>query len=115
MEKMKPGQISAKRAYEISDSLAKESQSSYRVADLYYNKANNKGKIMDMSPTDLRYYAEKQVRSADYNSEKAKRLKTRADAAVAKAKATAGRDMPLPSSEGMMSKIASGLSTLFKK
>lgn len=102
---MKPGQISAKRAYEVADSLAKESQSSYRVADLYYNKANNKGKIMDMSPTDLRYYAEKQVRLADYNSEKSTRLKSRADAAMAKANAAAGRDTPLPSSEGLFSKI----------
>ena len=105
MAKMKPGQISAKRAYEISDSLRKEAGSSYRVADLYQKVANNKGKIMDMGPADLIHYAEKQVRSADYNYSKANRLKSRADAAMAKANAAAGRDTPLPSSEGLFSKI----------
>jgi hypothetical protein len=34
---------------------------------------------------------------------------------MAKANATAGRDTPLPSSEGMMSKITSGLASLFGK
>lgn len=111
---MKPGQISAKRAYEMSDSLKKEAASSYRVADLYYSAAGNKQKIMSMQPSDLVNYAEKQVRSADYNTSKSKMLKSRADAAMAKANLAAGRDTPLPSSEGIMSKITNTLSDLFK-
>ena len=100
---MKPGQISAKRAYEISDSLGKEYHSSVRIADMYNNAASKGEKILSMGPSDLKVAAERQMRSGIYNLHKGAQLRNRADAAVAKAKA--GRDTPLPSSEGLFSKL----------
>jgi hypothetical protein len=103
---MKPGQISAKRAYEISDSLMKSSLSpktSYGIAKAIKDNPNGAGRGM----------MESMLKNSDANVKKATRLKSAADAAVAKA--TAGRDTPLPSSEGMMNKITSGLASLFGK
>jgi hypothetical protein len=133
MEKMKPGQISAKRAYEISDSLMDKSKKlkEFAYPQIRIGKATIKNKVADkqvssstsnpktwgntLSGRDRLNIGQKALKEASADSSKAVRLKNRADAAVAKAKATAGRDMPLPSSEGMMSKIANGLSTLFNK
>jgi hypothetical protein len=137
MAKMKPGQISAKRAYEISDSLSKNANASKYAGNLYMKGANamqkreeksGKQETMILDPSRkigdafeltgnkaVRAFGTSMLNRATANSEKATRLKTRADAAMAKANAAVGRDTPLPSSEGMMSKIANGLSTLFNK
>lgn len=122
---MKPGQISAKRAYSLADSLMTNSKSLKETAfdqiqmskGIPYNK--NGQKYQDIygggfSKTERIGIANSMQKKASADSSKSVRLKTRADQAMNKANA-AGRDMPLPSSEGMMSKIANGLSTLFNK
>jgi hypothetical protein len=90
MEKLKPGQVTAKRAYELSDSLAKTGS----------------------RPVKFGPNVGAEIRSKAYDREKSLRLKTRADEAVKKAggiardyrmdtssiNKAAGRDMPLPSS-----------------
>jgi hypothetical protein len=112
MEKMKPGQISAKRAYEISDSLRKRADFDGKWAKATGDLASKeKNPLIKES---LLKNSAKSWREYTHNYQKSDRLKTRADQAMNNANA-AGRDIPLPSSEGMMSKIASGLSTLFKK
>jgi hypothetical protein len=195
MEKMKPGQISAKRAYEISDSLMDKSKKlkEFAYPQIRIGKATIKNKVADkqvssstsnpktwgntLSGRDRLNIGQKALKEASADSSKAVRLKSRADQAMAKAntikptkdsteyfknaseshmrlaseyskvgsdaianklvgnaksafesqkrqanKGKAGydangykRDIPLPSSEGMMSKIASGLSSLFGK
>jgi hypothetical protein len=113
MAKMKPGQISAKRAYEISDSLRKRADFDGHWAkatgDLALKEKNQpvKEALLKTSSQGWKDYSR--------NYEKSDRLKSRADVAMAKANATVGRDTPLPSSEGMMSKITSGLASLFGK
>lgn len=133
MAKMKPGQISAKRAYEISDSLMDRSNSlkAAAIPQIRMGKGAIKNKVGDrqisvstsdpktwgktLSGRDRVNIGQKFLKQASADSAKSVGLKTRADAAMAKANAAVGRDTPLPSSEGMMSKIANGLSTLFNK
>lgn len=128
---MKPGQISAKRAYEISDSLMDRSkglkESAYNQIEMGKGAIKNKvgdkqlradgGDLLLLGKTlsgrDRLNIGKQRLREASADSAKSVRLKSAADAAVAKA--TAGRDTPLPSSEGMMSKITSGLASLFGK
>ena len=113
---MKPGQISAKRAYEISDSLMKKSNSLKETAfdqiqmskGIPYNKTG--GKYQDIygggfSKSERIGIANRMQKQASADSSKSVRLESRADAAMAKANAAAGRDTPLPSSEGLFSKI----------
>lgn len=113
---MKPGQISAKRAYEISDSLMKKSNSLKETAfdqiqiskGIPYNKTG--GKYQDIygggfSKSERIGIANRMQKQASADSSKSVGLKSRADAAMAKANAAAGRDTPLPSSEGLFSKI----------
>lgn len=113
MAKMKPGQISAKRAYEVADSLQKRADFNGNWA-----MAVDKQVAKEKSPTVkgvLAKHANQTWREYGHDSEKSSRLKSRADAAMAKANAAVGRDTPLPSSEGMMSKITSGIASLFGK
>lgn len=112
---MKPGQISAKRAYEISDSLMKKSNSLKETAfdqiqmskGIPYNKTG--GKYQDIygggfSKSERIGIANRMQKQASADSSKSVRLKSRADQAMNNANA-AGRDVPLPSSEGLFSKI----------
>jgi hypothetical protein len=126
MAKIKPGQISAKRAYEISDSLMTNSKSLKETAfdqmqmskGVPYNKTGQKYQDIyggGFSKKERVGIANSMQKKASADSAKSVGLKSRADAAMAKANATAGRDTPLPSSEGMMSKITSGLASLFGK
>jgi hypothetical protein len=112
MAKMKPGQISAKRAYEISDSLKKKANFNGQWA-MSTEKLAAKEKNTTVKDI-LSKHSTQTWREVGHDFEKSDRLKTRADAAMAKAKATAGRDVPLPSSEGIMSTISNKLSQLFK-
>jgi hypothetical protein len=103
MAKMKPGQISAKRAYEMSDALRKR-------ADFDGKWANGLATLAKTEPVtkvreSLLKSSAKSWKEYNHNYEKSDRLKTRADAAMAKANAAAGRDTPLPASEGLFSKI----------
>ena len=102
---MKPGQISAKRAYEMADSLGTQYHSGVRVSKMFEKAASKGEKIMSMGPSDLKSAAIKTRREAIYNLHKGDELRKKADAAMAKANAAAGRDTPLPSSEGLFSKI----------
>jgi hypothetical protein len=82
---LKKGQVTAKRAYEIADSLDKREQ------------------FLDINKTTLTPINERgERRLEEYykNKADAKRIRSAADKAVAKA--TTGRDMPLPSSDGIM-------------
>lgn len=125
MAKMKPGQITAKRAYEISDSLMSNSKSLKQTAfdqmqmskGIPYNKTGQKYQDIyggGFSKTERIGIANSMQKKASADSSKSVRLKSRADQAMNNANA-AGRDVPLPSSEGLMSKITSGLSSLFGK
>jgi hypothetical protein len=126
MAKIKPGQISAKRAYDISKSLMDNSkflkEASFDQMQMSkgipYNKTGQKyqdiyGQVF--SKTERAGIANRMQKQASVDSAKSVGLKSRADAAMAKANAAVGRDTPLPSSEGMMSKITSGLASLFGK
>lgn len=127
MAKMKPGQISAKRAYELSDSLnnnayvaksvgkgymkaadamkKRESKSGMLESRIIVN-SNKMGDFTELTGSEgVKSFATSLLNRASANSEKANRLKSRADAAMAKANAAVGRDVPLPSSEGLFSKI----------
>ena len=137
MDKLKPGKISTKRAYEISDSLMDKSNRLKAAAydQRMIGKGTIKNKVADkqvstfafptfhkpssrgpatLSGNDRLKIADNLQKQASADSAKSVLLKNRADAAVAKAKAAAGRDVPLPSSEGIMSTISNKLSQLFK-
>lgn len=109
---MKPGQISAKRAYEMSDSLRRTANISgnWAMAQDKLAAKETHPRVKEILSKD----ASQAWREYGHDSEKSDRLKSRADAAMAKANAAAGRDVPLPSSEGIMSKITNTLSDLFK-
>ena len=128
---MKPGQITAKRAYEVADSLMDRSkrlkESAYE--QIYIGKGAIKNGVGDkqvrintsdlsapysLSGRDRLNIGQQRLKEASADSSKSVRLKSRADQAMNNANA-AGRDVPLPSSEGLMSKITSGLSSLFGK
>lgn len=122
---MKPGQISATKAYAVSESLMKKSNSLKEAAfdqiqmskGIPYNKTG--GKYQDIygggfSNAERIGIANRMQNQASADSSKSVRLKSRADQAMAKANAAIGRDTPLPSSEGIMSKITNTLSDLFK-
>ena len=123
MAKMKPGQISAKRAYEISDSLMDNSKrlKEFAYPQIQIGKATIKNKVADkqvllpgsytfngprtLSGRDRLNIGQKALNQASADSSKSVGLKSRADAAMAKANAAVGRDTPLPTSEGLFSKI----------
>ncbi len=92
MAKMKPGQISAKRAYELSDSLKRNSEKLlpyYKSlkADVIKEKNPTNKKIMNIAANDA-------FNTMISSYEKSDRLKSRADAAMSKA----NRDYPLSES-----------------
>lgn len=157
MAKMKPGQISAKRAYEMSDSLKSKAQYQAGAMDFAANRLKSAKTPVEKKQAGS--ILEGLSRSSEYNYQKSDRLKSRADQAMnnanakskaintgvdiakgkvdrnasvlglgsgflgknnmsyfeesgkshkkelAKANAAAGRDTPLPSSEGLFSKI----------
>lgn len=109
---MKPGQITAKRAYELSDSLKSKAQYQAGAMDFAANRLKSAKTPMEKKQAGS--ILEGLSRSSEYNYQKSDRLKSRADQAMAKANAAIGRDTPLPSSEGIMSKITNTLSDLFK-
>lgn len=81
MAKMKPGQISAKRTYELADSLKKISYTDHSLSKQFKKEGNNKA-------------ASESYRSAINAHQKSDRLKSLADAAMKKA----NRDYPLSES-----------------
>lgn len=103
MAKMKPGQVPAKRAYQMADSLQKRAD-----FDLQWAKGVGKVANEEKNPSIKSVLLKNSAKSYNdfmHNYEKSNRYRTNADNAVNKAKATAGRDMPLPSSEGIIGKI----------
>jgi len=83
MAKMKPGQISAKRAYEISDSLRKRAEFDGKWAKATGNLASYESN--QSTREALLKNSAQNWRSYTHNYEKADRLTSRADAAMAKA------------------------------
>lgn len=127
MAKMKPGQVSAKSVYKISNSLMDKSNLKKKIGDNIVKSAKDEIKrtnlVSKMGSSFLgsKYASEvndklknsgsflqnaindknKLYKGAKKDSLKSVNLKSRAD----KAMAQAGRDMPLPSSEGIIGKI----------
>lgn len=85
-KQFKKGQVSATRAYQIADSLTKKAQLQAGATD--YKGAK---------------FPKQLLSSSEANYQKAERIRSAADKAMKKA--TAGRDTPLPSSDGIISKI----------
>ena len=97
---MKPGKkITATRAYAIADSLDKASGLAGVGSAL--STLNKKSTAADSAKAYQAGFS--RIEAAEKNKAAANRFRSAADAAVAKAKA--GRDTPLPSSEGLFSKI----------
>lgn len=127
MTKFKKGQVSVTRAREMADSLMDKSKrlKDGGYAQLEMGKAAIKngvgGKKLPADGGDInllgrtlsgidRYnIGKKAIKQASADSTKAVRLRANADkamaAANAKLKAQAGRDKPLPSSDGILSTI----------
>lgn len=99
----KTGQVSAKRAYEMSDSLKKKAQYQAGAMDFAVDRLKRAKNPAEKS--NATSVLNGLARSSDYNYQKSDRLKSRADAAMAKANAQKGRDTPLPSSDGIIGKI----------
>ena len=97
---MKPGQISAKRAYAIADSLDKVSGLAGVGSPL--SSLNKKSTAADSAKAYKAGFA--RIEAAEKNKQSANRFRAAADQAMNKANA-AGRDTPLPSSEGLFAKI----------
>ncbi len=136
---LKKGQVTAKRAYEMADSLASSASSAKAAGNLFMNAAKNVAKrekktgmkeVTTIYPggatslsmpdaiknsktfngsDDWKKHGQMFLNRATHNSEKATRYRANADkamaAANAKLKAQAGRDKPLPSSDGILSTI----------
>jgi len=106
MAKIKPGQVSATRAYEIADSLMSSSkrlkESAYPQREI--GKATIKNKVADkqvmlpngdsLSGRDRLKIADRWLKQASADSTKSVMLKSRADVAMSKA----NRDYPLSES-----------------
>ena len=122
MAKLKTGQITAKRAYEMADSLSKSSKTlSYvgnRLADRSSSSSERKKDWKDKNPSvinltgipgETKGTTIKGVKEMKNTSEKYKNLASsnmqKADMLTSRANAATGRDTPLPSSEGLFSKI----------
>lgn len=99
----KKGQISAKRTYEIADSLNKKAQYQAGAMDFAVDRLKKSKSPAEKSKATS--ILNGLARSSDYNYQKSDRLKSIADAAMAKANAQKGRDTPLPSSDGIIGKI----------
>ncbi len=88
---LKKGQVTAKRAYAIADSIDNREKS----IDIFVKNRGGLAPINDAGRNRLNEYVK--------NKADAKRIRSAADKAVAKAQA--GRDKPLPSSDGILSTI----------
>lgn len=88
---LKKGQVTAKRAYAIADSLDNREKS----IDIFVKNRVGLRPINDAGRNRLNEYVK--------NKADANRIRSAADKAVAKAQA--GRDKPLPSSDGILSTI----------
>jgi hypothetical protein len=105
MAKLKKGQVSATRAYEIADSL-KGNASAARKSGYMYLSGGEKLKGTKKSTyvpgfgiqdsEGMKKIGSDMLKRADINSSKADRIKQAADKAVNKA---IGRDIPLPPSD----------------
>ncbi len=122
MTKLKPGQVTAKRAYEMADSLARTSKelsyTSKRLKDRATSSSEKKKEYLRKNPSTLnltglpgekvgstitgvkqmKSTSDKYKKMADANMAKADRFTKAANAAT-------GRDKPLPSSDGILSTI----------
>jgi hypothetical protein len=97
----KKGEISAKRTYEISDSLKRESGlAGVGSALSTLNKNSTRADSVNAYRTGFA-----KIDAAEKNRKESGRLKLLADSAMNKANAQKSRDMPLPSSDGIMGTI----------
>lgn len=103
MAKQGTPKLTAKRVYAISDSLRKESGLAGVGSPL--SGLNKKSTAADSAKAYKAGFA--RIEASEKNKKESIRLKGIADKAVAaaKAKAQAGRDTPLPSSDGILSTI----------
>ncbi len=132
---LKKGQVTAKRAYEMADSLASSAAAAKSAGKIFMRGAENVAKREKKSgmkevttissggmfsdafknsktfngSEEWKKHGQMFLNRAAHNSEKATRYRANADkamaAANAKLKAQAGRDKPLPSSDGILSTI----------
>jgi len=114
MAKQKPTKVPVSRVRQMADSLQKRA-----VADFHWANATEKLAKKEKNTTVkniLSQHAEQTWRDFNHNYGKADRYRASADKAVAaaKAKASAGRDTPLPSSDGIIGTITNKISELFK-
>lgn len=96
---LKKGQVTAKRAYDMADSLKNVSYTDHSISRQFKKEGNNKA-------------ANEWYNSAISAHKKSDRLKSIADKAINKA--ASGRDKPLPSSDGIIGSITNKISELFK-
>lgn len=90
MAKLKLGQVTAKRAYEIADSLHKKAQNQAGAMDFAVQRLKSAKTPSEKSIASS--ILDGLGKSSNYNYSKAERIKQAADKAM-------GRDMPLPSSD----------------
>jgi hypothetical protein len=121
MAKQKPAKVPVSRLREMADSLMDSANRKKQAAyDQKYmgqgavkNKKGDVQVLIDnfgstLSGNDRLKIAEKFKKQASADSSKAVRFRALAD------KATAGRDTPLPSSDGIIGTITNKISELFK-
>lgn len=107
---LKKGQVTAKRAYEMADSLQKKAQ--FQAGAMDFEAQRLKYAKTPQEKADATSILEGLSRVSNHNYAKADRYRNNANKAVAKA--TAGRDTPLPSSDGIIGSITNKISELFK-
>lgn len=110
MAKQGTPKLTAKRVYEISDSLRKESGLAGVGSPL--SGLNKKSTAADSAKAYKAGFA--RIEAAEKNKKESVRLKGIADKAMANAKLKAGRDKPLPSSDSIIGTITNRISELFK-
>lgn len=99
MAKFKKGQVSVTRAREMADSLKHEAFWDSKAAKELYFKGKSATNASDKQM--YKRALDKSNKLVDYNRLKAERYENAAN----KAMAQAGRDKPLPSSDGILSTI----------
>lgn len=107
MGKQKNTKLPVSRIYAISDSLKKKAQ--FQAGGMDFAAQRLKSAKTPQEKKDATSIIEGLSRSSEHNYQKSDRLKSVADKAMAtaKIKATAGRDTPLPSSDGIIGTIKS--------
>ena len=114
MKKFKKGQASVTRTREVADSLRHEAFLDSKAAKYSYLESKLAKNASDKQMYDRAL--EINNKFANYNRSKADRYENAANKAMANAKlkSTAGRDTPLPSSDGIIGTITNKISDLFK-